>query len=287
MLGRALRMAFWVTYDHLGKLILANIVCALAVCVPAMLAYGAILTNDPVVQLVVGVPLLVLALGVVLPVVTAGLAYLANELIDARDGAFADLFTGIRLYWRRAIALGQLCVIAVGCLVTSTWFYAAMLRDTLPWLGFTISALALWCLVFVSLVSLMALPALVQKRGGVLETVKLSALLVLDNPLFLFGLGIQLLALAVVSVIIAPLLFFLSGSAAVVLAMSAYEQLARKYALREVQKAGRPVPEGGLTLEGVGGGIRVVSRGGVLVIDEAEDDYLNRGLRDFIFPWKG
>ena len=44
MLGRTLKMAFWVTYDHIGKLILANLMWSLVVFVPGLLGVTALLT---------------------------------------------------------------------------------------------------------------------------------------------------------------------------------------------------------------------------------------------------
>ena len=287
MLGRALKMAFWVTYDHLGKLILSNLAAVALVLVPGMLAYAALTTPHPAVQACLGLPLVVVTLGGAVPVVAAGLAYLAKELVDTRDGAVADFFAGMRQYGRRAAGLGLLYMASVCCLCTSAWFYVNTFRQSLPWLGFVLSALAVWCLVFVTLMGILCMPALVQKREGVWATVKLSATLVIDNPLFMLGLGIQLAAWAALSVVLAPLLLFLSAAVPVVLMTTAYEQLARKYALVAAQRSGATLGPDGAPLAGFVGGIRVVSRNGTFVVDDEQDDYLNRGLRDFMFPWKG
>ncbi|MDX9973114.1 MAG: hypothetical protein RBU21_09000, partial [FCB group bacterium] len=126
----------------------------------------------------------------------------------------------------------------------------------LPWLGFGLSALAAWALVFALLTALMVVPALVQKKERALATVKLAAALVLANPFFALGLAVQVLGFTLVAVVVTPLLPLLYGSVVVVLVSSAYEMLARKYAA-----PGAPPDE--------------------------DDDYLNRGFRDFLFPWKG
>ena len=52
-----------------------------------------------------------------------------------------------------------------------------------------------------------------------------------------------------------PLFIFIYGGAVLVLLSSAYELLSRKY--------------------------------DHIASNDAADDYLNRGLRDFLFPWKG
>lgn len=267
MLGRALKMAFWVLYDHLGKLVLANLCWSLAVAFPGSLAV-ALLSVGARVGLLVGVALLIVTAGVVAPVGAAGLAYMAKVLIETRDGAFSDFWIGIRKYWGRAAGIGLLFVVVTSSLVTSVWFYAHVLGRSLSWLGYGISGLAAWCLVLELLTSLLAIPTLVQKGGRLLETIKLAGLLVLDNPFFVAGLAGQVLALTVL-LIIPPIFFLLYGAAVMVLISSAYEMLARKYTAIELSR------EAGET------GQRAVPP------DDSQDDYLNRGFRDFLFPWKG
>jgi len=65
-------------------------------------------------------------------------------------------------------------------------------------------------------------------------------------------------ALLVLAVVMLPVFFGLYGALCVVLSSCAYEMLHRKYA------AGEAAPR-----------------------KDEDDDYLNRGFRDFLFPWKG
>lgn len=270
MLSRTLKMAFWVMYDHLGKLLIANLIWAAVVAAPGVLGLSVLATGEPGAALFFGLPLLALSVAVLLPIMTAGLAHMAKELIDSRDGSLGDFFRGIRLYWRKAAALGILYWAAAGCLGTSVWFYAIQLRSSVPWLGYAISAAALWGLLFMGLMGLLLMPALVQKKAGVFATLKLTALLVLDNPLFSVGLAIHFLIVAGLS-IMPPFLFLATGSLSAVLATCAYEILARKYARKQALAEGH---------------LSTLSKTAVDFGDE-QDDYLNRGLRDALFPWKG
>ncbi len=262
-------MAFWVLYDHLGKLLLVNVMCTLALIIPGGLACAAIMTGDPGVMLCVGVPVLVVVLGIVLPVGCAALAHMLKELIDTRDGSVSTFFSGVKRYFWRASGLGLVYLAAACCLGTSVWFYPIRLGDTLPWLGYALSAAALWCLVFAGLTALLVFPALVQKNGGVWGTVKLSALLVLDNPVFALGLAINALIWAAFS-LLPPVFMFLSMAPLMTLVSSGYEMLSRKYAVLDARRAAGADPT-------------------KLAIDynDEMDDYLNRGFRDFLFPWKG
>jgi len=255
MLARTLKMTFWVAYDHLGKLILASTVCSATLGGVLCLAYAAIVADWGAPGVVIALGLLVLTAGGLAPALAAGLAHLAKTLVDERDGAFGDFLGGCRLYWPRAAALGALQLLVFLLLATSVWFYASMVGRSVPWLGYAISGFALWCLLFACATALLLMPSLVQKKDGVLATLKLSALLVLDNPLFCLGLMLQAAAAGLVSVVVTPVLFFIYPAAVMTLATCAYEQLAVKY----------------------DGEVR----------NEEEDDYLNRGFRDFLFPWKG
>ncbi|HNR30745.1 MAG TPA: hypothetical protein PKI11_07630 [Candidatus Hydrogenedentes bacterium] len=252
-------MTFWVVYDHLGKLLIVNVCCAVVLLGPVMLGLGALLGRDLAGALYVGLPLFGLTFGVLWPVLAAGLAHMVKELIETRDGTVGAFFAGLRLYGLRAAGMGLCLLFAACCLAGSAVFYAYRLRERAAWLGYGLSALALWGLLFVLLVSIMAMPALVQKRAGVFATLKLSALLVLDNPLFLLGLAPYFVLLAVAS-LAPPAFAFLTPAVSVVLASSAYEMLSRKYAAIEARRE--------------------------VDFRDAEDDYLNRGLRDFLFPWK-
>lgn len=272
-------MAFWVVYDHVGKLVLANLAWTATAAPPLLVFFAALLSGDRAITLFLGLPALVLTLGVIAPVNAAAIAHLAKVMIDTGDASFADWGRGVKLYWRRAIATGFACLAAVAALLMSAWFYAVRLGAAAPWLGYAISALAVWCLALAALALPLAFPALVQKKSGVLATLKLAALLVLDNPLFCLGLWVYFVLLAALSIIILPFAAFFSGAAGVVLGSTAYEMLARKYAAVEREKQGAQTEPDGR--EGA-----VVSRGGKLVFDDSKEDYLNRGFRDFWFPWK-
>lgn len=266
MLARTMKMAFWVSYDHVGKLLLANVIWALGITLPGAVALSALNAPSPGLALALAAPFLFLALGVVGPVLTAGLAHMTKILIDSGDGALSDMLDGVKLYWKRAIGVG-VALFSAGCVLgTSVWFYATQMSAQYAWLGFGASTVALWLLLFVLLCAVLVMPTLVQKRGGVLATLKLTALIVLDNPLFLVGVGLQWVALLVLSVVMLPVFFGFYGALCVVISSCAYEMLDRRYT------AERAAADDG-------GTVRAPRR-------DEDDDYLNRGVRDFLFPWK-
>lgn len=259
MLSRALKMTFWVTYDHLGKLLVANLIWAIGITLPGVFALTAFNSGDPLVILAAGLPFLYLALGVIGPILTAAMAHMAKVLIETGDGSMGDLLEGLIKHWKKAWALGTIFFVATGIAGTSVWFYSSQLSGDIAWLGFAASALAMWALLFIILCAVMVMPTLVQKRASVLATLKLTALLVLDNPLLTIGVAIHWAAMLVLAVVMVPIFFGLYGAVCTVLSSCAYEVLHRKYAAKDATPHRR----------------------------DEDDDYLNRGFKDFLFPWKG
>jgi len=266
MLHRALKMAFWVCFDHLGKLLVVNGLCFVVLLAPIAAGWWALQSAPPVVAVAVLGAVGLAVFAVLLPVCATGLAAMMKELIETRDGSVRTFFSGVRRFWGRAVGLGVVLVALQGLFAVSAWFYPTRFGASVPLLGFGLSALALWAMVYTGLVALFAAPALVQKQGGVLATLRLSALLVLDNPLLSAGVVLALLPVAAACVA-PPVLMFFSLAPVVAVVSSAYEMLSRKYAAVE---AHGDAP----------------GRARVAFGDE-EDDYLNRGFRDLLFPWKG
>jgi len=266
MLSRSLKMAFWVTYDHTGKLILASLLWSLVPAVPLYFAWLSIMSQDPVSMLVIGIPCVVAALGVALPLMSTGMAHLIKVLIDKRDGEFRDFFRGIALYWRRTIAIGMMYLIAAACLLASAFFYPLFFNDASPLLGYCIGAAAVWCMAFLGLSAMYIAPAIVQRNATARATVRIAAMICLANPFLTLGLAAQIACIGVLSLAVPPIFIALFGAVSMALASSAYELLARKYALIASEKS----DDGAM----------------VAIPDDSLDDYLNRGFRDFLFPWK-
>jgi uncharacterized membrane protein YesL len=253
-------MAFWVLHDHLGKLIVANLLWVAAVALPLSTA-GAIVRAASPGHMLLGSVALLFALAGFVPIVTAGMAHMVKTFIDRGDGSLGDLFEGVRLYWRRATTIGMTYLLLVACLSTSAWFYATRLQTSFPLVGYVLSAIAVWGLVFAAVVGLFVMPALVQRRASAISSVRLAGLLVLANPGFCTGVALQVCFLSALALAFPPLVVIIYASAVVTLASCGYEILARKYAESAVptHSAGR---------------------------SDADDDYLNRGIRDLFFPWK-
>ncbi len=273
MLSRTLKMAFWVAYDHLGKLILANLVST-ALCA---LPFIAVMLAAPGLSDAVFLGVL-LAAGTVAFLAwfscAVALAWMVRGLIETRDGSVGAFFTGLRGFALRGVALGLCYLLAGACLLSSVWFYASRVGGAYPVVGYGLSAVALWAGVFLGLTALAAPPAMVHRNLGPFAAIRLAALLAVDNPLFFAGVALHSALIAAVAAVVPVLLACFAMAPLVVLQCAAYEMLARRYAAVEAARAS------GALAPGCRRPVRVD-------FDDANDDYLNRGFRDMLFPWKG
>ena len=278
MFFRTLKMTFWVTYDHLGKFLVANVLAMTILSLPIVAASTLLPGSEATQDALIVVVLLAVASAMAAPVLFAGIAHMTKEFIETHDGSLRTMIHGTVLYAKRAAVLGLFYFSAAACLLASLWFYSVQVGPQRPWIGYSLAGAAFWGLLFLAAMGLVLIPALVQKRGGVLDTLKLSAVLVLGNPLAFFGLAIQIVLLSPL-LVLPPILLLISASVLIALTMSFYELLWRRYALGQAKatNAHNLRDDSGL---GVSGAIRDGR------ISDREDDYLNRGIRDLLFPWK-
>ncbi len=274
-------MAFWLLYDHLGKFLVASTVWSLSWFLPVLLGLAAFRLPAGSGGGLVGFPLCFVGFFIILPAVTSGLADMAKEFIETRDGSLTTFFRGVRTHGLRSVGLAVFYLLVLVTIGLSVWFYAAKLQGNLRWIGYGISALAMWFFLFVGMTLLVAVPALVQKKAGVFSIFKLAGLLTLDNLFVVIVLWVNILGLTVVAVVVPPIFIFLYGGMVVALMCSFYELLSRKYAAIETRMEGRD----GLKKSG---SRRVFTpEEWREIFQDDRDDYLNRGFRDFLFPWKG
>lgn len=252
MIHRALKMAFWVTYDHLGRLTLWN-----ALGMGLVVAWGALSASLPGYW---GLGMLFGLFALVLPAFLAVLGHVGRTLIEEREAGVRTLIDGVRFALPGAL-VGLFFSALIALALLGVYYYLLVMARPTPLQGYVLAAVCLWAAVFFAGAYFFALPAVAQRRAGALAAVKTGFLLTIDNPLFtaivlLHGAAILMLAL------LPPVLLLFSLAPLAMLQASAYEILSRKYAA--------PVVEGKRVID----------------YRDAEDDLLNRGLRDFFFPWK-
>ena len=264
MFTRVLKMSFWVSYDHLGKLLMANICCALLTALPFACGLTLLLGPSSPLARIAGILLAGFGL-LVLPVALTALLYLIKQCIETGDAAFTDFYTGIRLWGGRAFYLGLIYALLAAVLAAAAWFYPARLSESVPLVGYVLGGFAGLALAVLALSALYAGPALVNRPTGPVGALQMAVVLVLDKPLFTLFLasaagGVVLMAA------IPPVLAFMAYFTLAALQGSAYEILARYYDAR--------ASEAGMA--------RVESN----IQGSPADDYLNRSWGDLLHPWK-
>ena len=262
-------MAFWVAFDHLGKLLIVNILCSTALLGMAAVVWAGVGPLIPV----RGTPVLftgwIALSAAVLFVGAAATAAMVRECIDTRDGSLSAFFRGLRRHGLPAGCIGFLYALAGLSLTYSAWYYLTG-RSGMPLLlGYALAVGAAWLILGWLLLGFVVTPLLIYRPAGMGSTLRLACLLILDNPLYLGGCGLCTFLVSACTLLLPPLWICFSLAPVVVLQCSAYEMLARRYAALE--KAGV---------------VGVARRRVQVDFDDANDDYLNRGFRDLIFPWK-
>ena len=253
MLYRALKMWFWVTYDHLGRLLILNFACALPIAM--LLGLGMTLPGP------LGHVLTFVAFAIAMPGALAALGAVARALVEHHEAPFSLFFDALWRYGTRGAMLGAAAGVVVLVSLVGIYYYLVVVASPAPWYVYPLAAVCAWVGAFTGVASAFALAALSQKRAGILAAIRTGVLLVADNPVFCVVITLHLAGIAVCALSMPLFLLFSLAPMATLLA-AAYEMLARKYAA--------PIVDGKRQL----------------TFDDDADDYLNRGMRDFFFPWK-
>jgi hypothetical protein len=180
--GRALLAALGDGYRHSWRLVLLN--CAVGTVIFAA-AYGAAYALPAALLAVAAGPLL------------AALAHCAVVVARTDALAWSDVREGLRLHWRRGLALGALATAGIALGILATWFYVH--RDLWPVAAVTAYVLAAFCIW-----QLVAWPLAV---AGVERPLVRAAQELLRRPVSALALGAVLLVVNAAGVVtIIPLL---------------------------------------------------------------------------------
>lgn len=177
------------------------------------------------------------------------IALLEDEEFSLRRVAQGVVAHGPALIGFTVIFASAQTIIGLGA-----WFYATQVASVRPAVGLFLSGFCLSAGLAVLLSGIYVLPARINQRGSALRAWRTSAALAGKHPVLTLGLVVLMVVYGALMITPPGLLLF-STMPLVALVCCAYELLARHYAT-------------------------------VPVFDE-NDIYLNRGFKDFLFPWKG
>jgi len=199
MLRPAFTRALWNTYDHIGLLVVANLIWA-ALCLPIVTA----------------------------PAATAGLFHLARKISKGEEVSLRDLFSGFRQHFLPAFKLGIVELAALLLLWVNVDFYSH-LRGVAAIPGMVLAAAMVWVAAFFLLMHAHLYPLMVEGDTALKQLLRKSALLTLDNLAFTVGITVQAIALCVLCVITGAGLLLINGSLVACLLVTGHDELRRKY----------------------------------------------------------
>jgi uncharacterized membrane protein YesL len=199
LLRHAFKRSVWTTYDHIGLLVLANLLW--------------LLLTLPVVTA---------------PAAAAGLFHLCREINDGREPRLPIFFEGFRKWFTPALKLGIFELVVGSVLWVNTDFYSH-LRGAAHVPGMILSAVMIWLTVFFVLMHAHLYPLLAGGETSLRKLVKKAALLTLDNFAFTVGITVQGLAMTVLCTVTGAGLVLINGSAVAMLLSTGHAELLRKY----------------------------------------------------------
>jgi len=255
-LGKVIRKSFWYVYDHLGRLILLNVLWFL-LGLPWVLAFGAgLFLGWGILQtgnLLIGLcAMLVGAQILFVSPPTAGLLAVCRGDVERQTGVGQGILSMIRRYAVRSQILGLLMAGGTILLCVNLLFYVRIGRL----IGLALGGTMGWGLLFWVLVSLSVMPVLIYSDTGLFTVLKRSALTVLGHPFFSLFLLLGTGMLFMVGLV--------TGVGLVLLAMSLMGVFLNT-AFRELIQGHAPIERG-------------------MEAEEREEE--KRGWRDLLRPWE-
>ena len=200
LLRPAFKRSVWSTYDHIGLLVLTNLLWVV-LCLPVVTA----------------------------PAATAGLFHLAREVARGRNPSLRDFFVGFRRHFLPAFKVGLVDLAALLVLWVNIDFYSHM-RGGAVIPGMLLAATMVWVAALFLLMHAHLYPLLAGGESSLRQLLRKSALLTLDNLAFTVGITFQALSLSVLCVVTGAGLVLINGSAVAVLLTTGHRELLRKYA---------------------------------------------------------
>lgn len=151
-----------------------------------------------------------LALFLPVPVVSAGLCFVANQISRGNSVGWGTFATGLRRYWLKGLVVALVNLIVLGLLFTNLQFYAFVLQGA--WTNFALSA---WIIagIYWLVAQMYWFPMILELESEkVLEALRNALALVIISPGFSLAMAIVLLVLMVLCVLLTvPMPLFMAA----------------------------------------------------------------------------
>lgn len=151
-----------------------------------------------------------LALFLPVPVVSAGLCFVANQISRGNAVGWGTFATGLRRYWLKGLVVAFANLIVLGLLFTNLQFYAFVLQGA--WTNFALSA---WIIagIYWLIAQIYWFPMILElENEKVLEALRNALALVVISPGFSLAMAIVLFVLLVLCVLLTvPMPLFMAA----------------------------------------------------------------------------
>lgn len=219
--GRIAARAFRHVYDYLGMTMAMSSAWFLIGLLPTGLSFLVMLQVPAINSFLIFALFAVALLGPL----TAAMYKLTSSVVQGDYVAFRDFFTAFRRHYKRAAGLAAALLALLAILVIDLQFF---MSSKIPWMQY-LSVLWIYFIIFWALMAQFAYAVLVRQERSVLQTLKVSALLALDN--IVASLIVAIVGALVVAISFwmrVPLMLFLGGTLAF-LHCTAFDVLVQKY----------------------------------------------------------
>jgi len=193
------RRFLWNAYDHIGLLVIANLLWV-ALCLPVITAPGA----------------------------TAGLFLLARKIANGEEVHARDLFVGFRRDVLPGLKVGAFTLVAGFILWVAVDFYSH-LGGWPRFPGILLAGALIWAGLFLILMHAQLHPLSADGERGLPTAIRKAALLTLDNVGYTVGIAVQALLVTLLCILTGAGLVLILGSALAVLLATGHRELLKRY----------------------------------------------------------
>jgi hypothetical protein len=229
---RIVRFSVKDLWEEFVLLVVLNLVWSLTAALP-IIALFVLRTTDPIWVLAIGIVLLI-----PLPIVSAALCFVTNQISRGKAITWGAFLVGIRRYWGKSLIVGLVNLIVLILLVTNLQFYGVVLQG-----AWTNLAVSLWLILgaYWLLVQVFWFPMILElENEKILLALRNALAIAIITPGFSLSLAVLMAAIIALCVVLTvPVFLFLASFVMLMCNHATRSRLA--IARKEPYEPGKPI----------------------------------------------